>query len=302
MMLIPYRVDVPLDCRPIMNWLLIASVIGAFALQVTVPDEESVNAYVLDGWTLNGLFGHMYLHGGLFHLGGNMLFLWVFGNAVCSKIGNVCYVPCYFFFGILAAAAHLLFNGEPMVGASGAINGVVGMFLVFYGLNEIDCLFFIWIIRPIAKTFSVSSFWMILYWLVFDIAGAVMGGGNVAYFAHLGGFASGAILAVILLKFNIVKMQPDEKSLVEVLERWLQERQDARLQKEAEKHVEKAKNEVQREVQPKSAAEPKETMIRFLCPCGQRIKVPLELAGKQGKCPHCHYRITVPIPPLNLTP
>lgn len=297
-MLIPYSVDVPLDRKPLMNWVLIALTTVAFVLQITAPDAETVTRYVLDGWTITGLLGHMFLHADLFHLGGNMLFLWVFGNAVCAKIGNLAYVPVFVFYGLLAAIAHLLFSGEPMIGASGAINGVVGMFMILYGLNDINCFFFIWIFHPIAKTFSVSSFWMILYWLAFDILGAVVGGDGIAYFAHLGGFAGGIILAVVLLKTNMVKMQSDEKSLVEVWDQWRQDSLKERLQRQASAHFEKAKQQEPagppRRIPVPPAAKQKEEMIRFLCPCGQRIKVPLVMAGKEGKCPGCRHRIVVP--------
>ncbi|MCE5187158.1 MAG: rhomboid family intramembrane serine protease [Planctomycetaceae bacterium] len=290
-MIIPYGVDVPLDRRPVMNWLLIAATVGAFALQITAPDEESVNAYVLDGWRIQGLFGHMFLHGGVVHLAGNMLFLWVFGNAVCSKVGNLLYVPVYLLFGLLAASTHLLFDSDPAVGASGAINGIVGMFLVFFPLNDINCL---WLISIYARTFSVSSYYMILFWLFFDILGAVLGGGGVAYFAHLGGFAAGVGLGILLCHIGWVKMEDDERSLVRIWQEWRQDRADEKLQKQAVKAVEQAKET--KPARTPVAIVQRPVTIRFLCQCGQRIKVPADLAGKTGKCPNCRQRIVIPSP------
>ena len=173
--LVPYAVDVPFDRRPVTNWLLVISVIVAFIFQFAAFNggdlEETFGKYVLNGWQWQGLIGHMWLHGGPIHLGGNMLFLWIFGNAVCAKVGNLKYLPIYLAVGLGAAAGHLLLNGGPAIGASGAINGIVGMFLVFFWQNEMDCVFFILVfLRPIYKTFSVSSYWMIGLWLAFDIS------------------------------------------------------------------------------------------------------------------------------------
>jgi membrane associated rhomboid family serine protease len=171
-------------------------------------------AFLLDGWDPSSLFGHMFLHGGFLHLLGNMLFLWIFGNAVCAKVGNISFPFIYLFLGFCAAVVHLVADGSPAVGASGAINGVVGMFLVWYPLNSISC-FYLWGFIPMLGTaFSISSCWMILFWLVFDIWGAASTGGSTAYWAHIGGFAVGFALAVALLKIGLVEMEEDEKSLL----------------------------------------------------------------------------------------
>lgn len=92
MAIIPYAVDVPYDRRPVMNWLLVGSVIVAFAMEASAVyggNDTAVEPFVLEGWGVQGLFGHMWIHADLFHVGGNMLFLWLFGNAVCAKVGNL---------------------------------------------------------------------------------------------------------------------------------------------------------------------------------------------------------------------
>ena len=98
-MVIPYRVDVPFNHRPVMNWLLVTSVIFVFFLQLSAISDpvasKRIYSFVLDGWGIRGLFGHMWLHAGFLHLIGNMIFLWIFGNAVCSKLGNILYLPVY---------------------------------------------------------------------------------------------------------------------------------------------------------------------------------------------------------------
>jgi len=292
MAIIPYAVDVPYDRRPFMNWLLVASVITTFGLQFLADvngEMASVEQYVLDGWGIRGFFGHMWLHGGPFHLFGNMLFLWLFGNAVCAKIDNLKYLPVYLLLGLFAALTHLIFDGGPAIGASGAINGVVGMFLIFFWENEVDCL---WVFLPFVKKFSVSSFWIIGLWLVYDIIGAFSGGGNVGYFAHLGGFFAGVAVAVLLLKLNLVTMYRDEESLVEKVEKWLQDRRDSQLRKQARTAVESTK-QVSAPL-PVPVSEPTPAMVRFLCSCGKKIKAPANYAGKKGRCPQCQQSLIIP--------
>jgi membrane associated rhomboid family serine protease len=182
---------------------------------------KNVRPYVLSGFSIRGLFGHMWLHGGIIHLLGNLLFLWIFGNAVCAKIGNLRYFPLYVLIGLIAGISQLVFFGGSSLGASGAIYGVVGMFLIFFPQNDITCYFFFWFIFIFKKIeFTLSSYWMILFWLAFDIWGALQGGGHIAYFAHIGGFAGGASIAILMLKFKWVKMERYEKSLLQIVDEW----------------------------------------------------------------------------------
>jgi len=211
-MFIPYRVDVPMRRWPISNFVIIALTSVAFIYQPSLSLDE-LQALVLDGWRPLGLFAHMWLHGDWLHLIGNMLFLWVFGNAVCAKVGNLVYPVLYVALGLAAAGVHVIFGGGLAVGASGAINGVVGAYLVLYPLNNISCLFllgfrFIW--------FTVSSYWIILLFLAFDIWGAVRGGAQIGYHAHLGGFAAGLGLIALALAAGLLRMEMAEKSLIQL--------------------------------------------------------------------------------------
>jgi len=235
--LLPLHVDVPQERYPFANWLIIVVTIGVFAIQVrdsarhrvdppsytgqstrnaptaAQPSEGELEPprkmsapgitgeLMLNGWGLKGLFGYMWLHGGPLHLLGNMWFLWIFGNAVCAKVGNLIYLCLYILLGVAAGVIQLCFSSGPALGASGAINGVVGGYLVLFFENEIDCFFLFWFLLFIViRRFAVSSFWMILFWLSWDLFGAFVlsGNSNVGYFAHLGGFAAGfaAMLAL----------------------------------------------------------------------------------------------------------
>lgn len=217
MMILPFHVDVPMERWPVTNILLIVATCFVFALlRLGTFAPEQVLPYVLGTGHPEGLIGHIFIHFTWMHLIGNMVFLWTFGNAVCAKIGNFSYLGLYLLLGILAGLAHFFIDGRPAIGASGAVNGVVGMFLIFYPRNNVTCLFwFIFIVR----TFYLSSIWMILFWLAFDVYGALQVArgaselGGVAYFAHLGGFAGGFLAASWLLRAGIVRMRPTEESL-----------------------------------------------------------------------------------------
>ncbi len=342
-MIIPCRVDVPQDRWSYMNWLIIACISIAFAMQVAAivkPSSAQTHAgqpayengekgpmvqFILNGWEIKGLLGHMWLHGGIFHLLGNLLFLWIFGNAVCSKIGNLMYLPMYIVLGLLAAISHLLFQGGAMIGASGAINGIVGMFLIFFPQNDITCYFLFFLsYRPIIRQFTISSYWMILFWFAFDLLGAIMTGtkaGSVAYFAHIGGFAAGVFAAIVLLKTKIVVMEPRyEKSLLQIIHehatpaqalpdyRFIQFRKElAHIKSEEEEN-----NVNQSAAEPPKAANAsgktntpqekifsekdflQEDLIRFNCTCGKRVKVPARYAGQKGQCPKCGKELQIP--------
>jgi membrane associated rhomboid family serine protease len=242
-MLIPYEVDVPYDRQPVMNWLVVSAIIVVFILIwkwqhdsekrlqrefasgqriEDVRDIDPTTPYVLYGWTFEGFLGHMWIHYDILHVLGNLIFLWLFGNAICSKIGGSLYLPIYLLLGMTAAAFHEVFNGAPAIGASGAINGIIGMYLVFFPENEVSCVWilslFPFLLRPFCKTFSISGFYVILLWFVYDVWGLIKGKGYVAHWAHFGGFVSGFVLAVLLLKLKYVVMEDRyEKSLLQMI-------------------------------------------------------------------------------------
>jgi len=196
-----------------MNFVLIGAITLLSILAVGAPEEAGIEVFVLQDWNLPGMIGHVFLHGGPLHLAGNMLFLWAFGNAVCAKLSNFTYLAVFFALAILSATVHLMFDGRPAIGASGAINGVVGLFLVYFPRNNIRC--FEWFFFRFG-TFSVSSIWMILLWLLFDLWGAT-GEGRVAHFAHLGGLVAGVMIGLGSLVFDVVKMTKTESSLLEMI-------------------------------------------------------------------------------------
>jgi len=358
-LIIPWEVDVPPDHRPIMNWLIIVGIIGMFALQFMPTAEErevfeqwqsrqnkkttnqisedkaeaeealprvGILTLVLEKFEMRGLLGHMWLHGGILHILGNLIFLRVFGNAVCSKVGNLFYLPIYLGLGVWSGIWHLVFQGGSMIGASGAIMGVVGMYLVFFPKNDITCYWFSFY-SIIPRAFTIASYWMILMWVGFDIFGAYAGGGRVAYFAHLGGFATGFGVAALMLKMKWVEINPRyEESLFDVFSRkdtnkndetrstdpnyaWL--REQAQVAERGDSLGNAATDidgggrgrsydmldepAITEPLTPVVKLEkPVDEMIRFKCSCGKQIKVASKYAGKSGKCPRCKNKIRVP--------
>jgi membrane associated rhomboid family serine protease len=142
----------------------------------------------------------MFLHGGWFHLIGNMWFLWVFGNNVEDSMGHARYFVFYLLSGLAAAAAQTLVNPSspiPMVGASGAISGVMGAYVILYPRVRVHMLVFLgFFITRVA----VPAFLMLGYWFLLQLLGGSFAqgeGGGVAFWAHAGGFVAGALLIVL---------------------------------------------------------------------------------------------------------
>lgn len=150
------------------------------------------------------LFTSMFIHAGVFHLFGNMLYLYVFGDNVEGAFGHVSYLVFYLVCGLAASFAHILSITNPqsymfpVVGASGAISGVLGAYLVLYPKARILTLvFYGWpIIVPI-PAFIFLGFWFVMQWFLglYDII-FLKGLGGVAYWAHVGGFIAGIILGL----------------------------------------------------------------------------------------------------------
>ena len=139
----------------------------------------------------------MFLHGGWFHLIGNMWFLWVFGNNVEDSMGHLRFFSFYILCGLAAAAAQTFVNPSspiPMVGASGAISGVMGAYIVLYPKVRVHMLVFLGIF---ITRIVVPAYLMLGYWFLLQIIGGGLAseeGGGVAFWAHAGGFVAGAIL------------------------------------------------------------------------------------------------------------
>ena len=151
----------------------------------------------------------MFLHGGWLHLIGNMWFLWVFGNNVEDSMGHVRFVIFYIVCGLAAAAAQVVVNPSstlPMVGASGAISGVMGAYIVLYPRVRVHMLIFLGIF---ITTVAVPAWMMLGYWFLLQILGglpmlAKEPGGGTAFWAHAGGFVAGMALIWLFRDQNLI--------------------------------------------------------------------------------------------------
>ncbi len=162
----------------------------------------------------------MFLHGGWMHLIGNMWFLWIFGNNVEDSMGHLRFVVFYVLAGALAGAAHVLsapYSGAPMVGASGAISGVMGAYLVLYPRVRVQTLFILFVF---IRILPIPAWVVLLQWFGIQLLSSFAtptGGGGVAFFAHIGGFAAGVVLVklfenrtLVAAKRSHVKLRRDE--------------------------------------------------------------------------------------------
>jgi rhomboid family protein len=143
------------------------------------------------------LITSMFLHGSWLHLGGNMLFLWIFGDNVEDAMGHVRFLVFYLVCGVAAALVHIYFNAGseiPTVGASGAISGILGAYLVLHPRAEVLTLFFRFFIT--LPAFVVLGVWIGLQALSAYLEAGGEAGGGVAWWAHIGGFVVGAILVI----------------------------------------------------------------------------------------------------------
>ncbi|MFK7957379.1 MAG: rhomboid family intramembrane serine protease [Lysobacterales bacterium] len=226
--MIPIRDDNPTILKPIVTLALIATnaliwvlvqgagqepglsssicTLGLIPADVlgTRPDGPIVCPIEGGGWFT--VVSSMFMHGGWMHILGNLWFLWIFGNNVEDAMGHGRFVVFYLLCGIAAAAAQSIANPAssiPMVGASGAIGGVMGAYIVLYPRVNVHILFFI-------TTIAVPAVLMLGYWLVLQLLGSFGGseGGGVAFWAHIGGFVAGALLVLVFKNDQLLAKHP----------------------------------------------------------------------------------------------
>jgi membrane associated rhomboid family serine protease len=164
--------------------------------------------------TLLTILFAMFMHGGLLHLGGNMLFLWIFGNNVEDSMGHFRFVAFYLLGGLVATFAHVALNADsttPTLGASGAIAAVLGGYAVLYPRARVVTLIFIIIFVTVIE---LPALLVLGAWFLFQLLDVSQGGGGVAYYAHIGGFLFG--LLVIRLFANQAQDDYDNQNRIPV--------------------------------------------------------------------------------------
>lgn len=217
---------------PYVNYALIAINVLAFIYEIMQPEAQLfrfimqwgvVPKEIVTGTDLPPTIGvpiyltlltSIFLHGSWLHLGGNMLYLWVFGDNVENAFGPVRYLLFYLVCGVAATAAQIAINPAstiPTVGASGAIAGVMGAYLVMFPGATVRTLIFLFVFVTVVylPAILVIGVWFLLQ-LVNGVTslGAPMQEGGVAFFAHIGGLIAGALLALILRRRDYGRASP----------------------------------------------------------------------------------------------
>jgi membrane associated rhomboid family serine protease len=216
--MIPLRDDNPTRSTPVVNVALIALCVIAFFWELTLTDRGAEQAIRQLGFIPAVFFGRadfarpwiapelsivtsMFLHGGWMHLFGNMLYLWIFGDNVEDRVGHARYVLFYLVCGFVAALAQGfadMSSTVPMVGASGAISGVLGAYIVLYPRANVESL-----LPPfVFQTFRVPAWLVLGVWFVGQLLSSLSAaqGAGVAFGAHVGGFVAGVLLIRLFVR------------------------------------------------------------------------------------------------------
>ena len=214
--MIPLHDDIPTSITPLVTIALIISCAAIFLWQLSLGDQGFQTAVVSLGVIPATLLGgqellpalhrvpdtltpltSMFLHGGWMHLIGNMLYLWIFGNNIEDAMGHVRFVMFYVLCGVVAALAQSIPNPDstiPMIGASGAISGVLGAYLLLYPRAHVLVLIPLGFLFPLVRlpAVIVLGFWFVLQLINSFLS--VSEAGSVAWGAHIGGFIAGMVL------------------------------------------------------------------------------------------------------------
>ncbi len=220
--MIPLRDNIPSTRRPVVMLLLIAACVLVFLHMLQIPSpgemEQLMDNYSVvpaqftghapirgDTPLLFRLVTNLFMHGGWIHLLGNMLFLWIFGDNVEDAMGHGPFLAFYLLCGAAGNMGHILTNplsNEPTIGASGAIAGVLGAYLVLYPQARVLCLVPIWVFWQFiwVPAMLFLPVWILLQ-LISGLASLGMGdvAGGVAWWAHVGGFITGALLVRVFV-------------------------------------------------------------------------------------------------------
>lgn len=211
--MIPLKDDNPTRNFPFLTLGFIALNIAVFIYGVNLPvhpsalyaDYALVPTHLLNSplTTYPTVYTSMFLHAGIWHLAGNMLYLWIFGNNIEDVLGKFRFVLFYFVCGTLAAFGHIatdLDSKIPMVGASGAISGILGAYLILFPFAKIRTFIFLGFFWTIAR---IPAVLLLLFWVGLQIWNSTSSQtGGTAWFAHIGGFVAGVLLILPFKNFS----------------------------------------------------------------------------------------------------
>ncbi|MBI5676776.1 MAG: rhomboid family intramembrane serine protease [Nitrospirae bacterium] len=217
--MIPFKDDNPTQTFPFLTISIIVLNTIVFIQQITSPlsPKDIVFTYGVIPYSLLTLttthaihpiltlFSSMFMHGGLLHLGSNMLFLWIFGNNIEDRLGHVRFIVFYLLCGVVAAYSHALAEQSsivPMIGASGAVSGILGAYMVLFPRAKVHTLIFLGIFVQVVRlpAIFIIGLWIVIQFFNGMLNKGIAGQSGVAWFAHIGGFLFGLIMIKIFLK------------------------------------------------------------------------------------------------------
>jgi membrane associated rhomboid family serine protease len=208
----PYKDDNPSHTFPFVTIGIIALNAAVFILQLFSGDDARSMVYAYGAIPHNIFMGaetqpinplltlltSMFMHGGVFHIFGNMLYLWIFGNNIEDRLGHLKFIFFYLFCGIAASLSHALTSPGstvPMIGASGAISGILGAYLLLFPYARVHTViflgFFVQVVR--VPALIVIGFWAIIQVVNGLAIQGIQNHGGIAWFAHVGGFITGLV-------------------------------------------------------------------------------------------------------------
>ncbi|MBN1562084.1 rhomboid family intramembrane serine protease [candidate division KSB1 bacterium] len=212
--MIPIRDDNPRRLFPTLTITIIAINVAVFIYQWRLsPDDSMAFLYhfgavpgkIVQGRQLYAIFSSMFLHGGLMHIAGNMLYLWIFGDNIEGICGHGRFILFYLVCGVIAFSSHFIFDPAsdiPMVGASGAISGILGAYLVRFPRARVHIIVPLFPVVWLWRRLEWPAFVVLGLWFLLQILNAFISstGGGVAWFAHVGGFVGGVVLIKLFEK------------------------------------------------------------------------------------------------------
>lgn len=222
MFIFPVKTDVRLRSVPWANWLLIAANFAVYLMEV-----GNFRSFFVD-WALNSqrpelhqFITYAFKHSSAAHIIGNMLFLYIFGNNICDKLGNLAYLGFYLGGAIFAGVGYVAINQTGMVvGASGAVAAVTGAYLALMPRSHITLFYWVFILMGL---YELPSLWFIAIFFLQDVYFSFSRDSNVAHIAHVGGSIFGLLVGLLLLKLTLLPR--DQIDLLGMLDRWNRRRQ-----------------------------------------------------------------------------
>ena len=240
---LPYLIDIPMRRLPLANWVLILLTClisvamfpalnrwenrASFGVVLSHGHLEGqylgdTPGHIIDDFILEPghfrftqLVGCLFIHAGWAHLLGNMLFLWLFGNAINARLGHWQFLSLYFASGIISNICSLLLGPSiASLGASGAIMGIMGACLILYPLNDVRCLY-VFIIK--LGRVEISSYWLLIIYFLLDIFGILTGGSGIDHIAHISGFLFGAAVLWLLVARDMLPPDGNEENILQKL-------------------------------------------------------------------------------------